>query len=515
MIRKPIMPEQSDFPEKWSCDSDAKTVMVEVSVPNDSGGYDWIEIPSMDVEQWVQKGEAAELQRTAKVRYPTEWGDDTATVDHNSPRRLIDDYDADDRPYPFQLCRIYWRQGSDYPWHIGHFGWIGGNGTADTDSVHKFWVYDFAELLSGVPIGVTFNNPSVEAATESITDLTTENTPIPIEQAQLVPPETEQELLISTDVFEQSDFDDTGDVGLGLTDDQIADIGETFEDSAINTGDIPLFGLRKKSFVSNRDTLLDVYKWFEKKTSASLWFQPLGDGVKLVADIEPTRHRFVQNEVLLNSIEQGDEYLFHRPVSVMNNTALYEIKPYNTIRLRGDTSGSFLGREGFVADAVDTVNNQLEDIVLGSGEFFTGGLLDPEPPAEKYPAVTLQHEDLLEAANGTELSPEVIESDAGTIETAKNEAYKEFEDLLSEKSEGEVELFGEPQIMPFDALDAYETCGDYVQYEQEPVRYEVESVKHEKFSDDVYRTRIKVSVWANREEIEVVRDEMVTAEGAQ
>lgn len=515
------MPEQSDFPQKWSCDGETKTVKVEVSVPSLDGGYDWIEIPTMEVEQWVQKGEAAELQRTAKVRYPSEWGNDTATTLHNSPRKLMDDWDADDRPYPFQLCRIYWRRDQSDAWEIGHFGWIGGNGTSDVDSVHKFWVYDFAELLSGVPIGVTFNDPSIQDALQAITDLTLENTPIPIEESILVPPETERELLISTDIFDRSDFGDSSDAGLGLTDEQIADIGETFTESAINTGDIPLFGMSEKSFVSNRDTLLDVYKWFEKKTSANLHFQPLGDGVKLVADIEPTRHRFVQNEVLFNSLEQGDEYLFHRPVRIMKNSALYEIKPYNTIRLRGDTSGSFLGREGFVADAADSVNNQLEDIVLGSSDFFTGGflggegLLSPEPPAEKYPAVTLQHPDLLEAANGTELSPEVIESDAGTLETAKNEAFKEFEKILSEKSEGEVELFGAPSITPFDALDSYETCGDYVEYEQDPVRYEVESVKHEKAADDIYRTRIKVSVWANRESIDVVREEMVEAEGAQ
>lgn len=589
------MVRQDDFPEQWQCDSPQKRVVVEIRVPLDPadnlsefksyaveeygislvdvdedqppeeqvaqidrlGGpltisgfvedpataprlsdvaplYDWIEIPTSSVEQWVEKGEASEIQRTAKVEFPTEWGTNTSDVRHNSPRRLVAETTAEsDDPY---LHGRVWMQDRDGDWIIEHHGWIGGVGQTGNASKSKLWIYDFAELLSGVPVGETFTGTSVGQALELVGNLTNDTTPIPMSDVVVIPPETEEEfaqladeLELTGDVFFSS-IPEEDFIGGGPGDEQTRtalayysvpesnggpiDVdpnsaqnlpepdGTTFVfQEAPQGGRVAPTGATAESFEANRDTLVDVYKWFESSSGSTLHFEPTPNSVVLVADVVPSRRIFAQREVIDqqsdldvgddNAVFTGDAYTAHQATTVLENDALYELKPLNTLYLRGDTPS------GLLHDTKKSIEDGLDKALKGSYQ----------APSVKFPSVKVKAPELLDAAEGVELSGSVVESNATELDEAKREAKRELASRLEESSEGAIVLAGVPRLRPYDRVDAFEVCQGDIEYEQQPVRYEVESVKHVKTADDIFKTRIKVSIWANDETIEVVDDE--------
>lgn len=520
---------QDDFPDKWACSSPRKKVRVEVRMPSDvsarrldaieasdTSSYTWIEIPTEEVEQYVAKGEAAQLQRSTKVRFPTEWGEDGDVVT-NSPAEIITQY-TEDEEQPFTWARVSFRdqRRDDAEWIVTQIGWIGGLGPASDVGRSKMWIYDPAELLSGTAIFTRLERPTVRQAAETVAKLTNDNTPIPLSEVEVVPPETEAEF--DTVAGNVEDGDIIGGVGaqhrrvgesglvyqypsttataggtIGPVDD-----GENFEAAIIDTGvdsDAPL-GLdfdfdSGKTFKSNRDSLQDVYDYIEKKLGAKMHFEPQPDGhtLRLVIDIEPERRTFAQDDVVRKKLEdEAYEYALFQTVSVLKNDALYEMKPINTLRLDGEEGAGVLDR------AAAWLEEQDEDP--------TEGLVGKSTPSDKYPYAKVQVPALLEAAEGVELGPRE-ESDATTVSDVVAEAKTRLREMLEEVSEGEIFLRGQPEIMPFDALDAFEVCRDFVVYEQRPVRYEVEEVKHTATANGIYKTRLLVSVWANEKNIVV------------
>lgn len=510
--------EQEDFPPEWECQSEEKGVRVEVRVADRSfdtfGGevttenveYSWIEIPTTSVELWVEKGGAAQIQRTAKVQFPSQWGNNTGDVRHNSPRQLITEYNETDAQ-PFMFARVYFQK--EDGWVMNHLGWVGGVGPASDTGQHKLWIYDFAELLDSVPVGHTFKEPTVEEVVRTIYQKTIENTPTPASEYVIVPPGTEEELSQVASEFDETESDDAesflydsitfgtyGAVDQFLGESDGSDSSDGFAQAEISTGDQGLVdqlfdNTPKKTFKSNHDTLRDMYDWFEKKTGANLHFEPAGDAVRLIADVEPTRRTFSDTEVISYEADTDTPtYEFYRSISVYTNDALYEMKPTNTLQLRGERREES-GSQSSVSDS-----DRVEAPSLIGG--VSGGV------SNEFPVVKVQVPSLVEAAEGYELAPEVVESDATDLDKAENEAIKELQNILEEESEGEIIIRGDPLIRPFDSVHAFEVCRDHVEYEQTPVMYEVESVKHVKTSDDIYKTSLTVSVWANDRTIETV-----------
>lgn len=504
----------------------------DVAVPQPGGesGFNWVEIPTESVEQWVTKGDAARIQRTAKVRFPTEWGENNEAVRHNSPRKLIEQYDSESAS-SFMMARVSW-QDKNGNWILNHFGWIGGVGGTSQPNLSKMWVYDLAELLSGVPIGATYNNPTIKQALEDIGRKTNDNTPIPLSGATIMPPETEEEYKVLAQNYDPLGGTEEGGAdnlrapggggsayyslsegdyiprAEGSVTSKRGDVvavpqqsGENFEALVINTG-FDFFDLGKKSFVSNHDTLLDLYSWFESKTGAKLHFEPRPRSVVLVADVVPERRVFSQREVIEKKIEKDEmSYSFHEPINVRINDALYEMKPINTLHLRGSTAS------GLLDPAKEFIDDAAEAFVFGAAGKVFGEMY--EPPSKQYPVIKVQVPSLVEAADGKELSPKVVESEASTEAEAEREAIKELREILEETTEGKITMDGAPRMMPYDAIDSFEECLGDVEYEQTPVRYEVETVKHEKTAGDTYKTTANVSVWANDENIKTVKSTTV------
>lgn len=586
------MPEQSSFPDVWQCDSAEKRVAVEVRATHlvssgaPQGGtsfydeeYRWIEIPTTSVEQWVEKGDAADIQRTAKVTFPSEWGTDDSTVLHNSPRQLVEGT-SEDQSQPFTIARVWW-QDNNGDWILEHVGWVGGVGSTGDTGTSKLWIYDFAELLSSVPIGTSFKDPTVREALEEITKLTNDNSAIPVSDVQYIPPEAEElqgkiqvpgapdihiedgeaispsqssnvldgqyhvyeTMNISEDTIDQEELEGIGgftklepgttynatgtidtDQGDGeniIPDtEELGEIGGQLLDGdvggAIKNALTVDEETQKKKFEPNHDTLSDVYTWLGGKIDGNLHFEPKPNSVELIADVRTSRRVFAQNEVIQHYDENPPEdhifandfledvfgiefdlsYSWQENVTVIKNDALFEMKPINTLKLRGATSKSLL-----VDDDDDGELEQAQfDGMTVSG--FGGS-------SKAFPAITVRVPSLYEAAEGVELSPEIVESDIGQLDEAEREAQKEMTEHLEEASEGEIILAGEPTIMPYDRVDAFEVCNGDVEYEQVPVKYEVESVKHVKESGGRYKTILNVSIWANDKTMNTVQKEMI------
>lgn len=490
-----------------------------LDVANTASLDNWIEIPTESVELWVDKGDAAEIQRTAKVVHPTEWGRDTDTVDHNSPRRLITQYSSTDAQ-AFMFARVSF-QHSDGTWVYTHLGWVGGVGGTDSEEsgrTSKFWVYDFAELLTGVPLSATLNDPSLRQGVEEIARLTNDNTPIPVSGATIYGPGVEEAEAV------EGERSPSGDEGDGFWAEKAEEAASTYYSTGDQDDTTPKetgdrfnaeewreftgadnisFELGSKTFVSNHDTLLDAYSWFEKRTDANVHFEPTGDGrsVRLVADVKPSRRTFTQDEVLEQALQGADFFeatalTFHEPVEVLKNNALYEMKPKNTVYLNGAT-----GKSGLAGTADDIAEDYFE----------ATGLLSSDAPSETYPHVKVQVPPLVDAADGTELAPELVESDANTLDQAEREAKRKMREILEEPSEGEIVLRGVPTIRPFDRVRAFEVCNEQLVDATAPVEYEVESVKHEKTARSFYTVRLRVSIWANDTHVETVEKTMVDA----
>lgn len=491
--------------------------------------YAWVEIPTSEVEMWIEKGEAAARQKTAKVKFPTEWGETPAGGAHNSPRQVIERFDPSNaRPFMFGRVKLKDKNGE---WVTQHLGWIGGVGAAEGNNQSKMWIYDFAEFLGGVPAGETFNDPTIETAVQKIQSLIVNNTVIPLSSYRIIAPQTEEEASILTEVSQSGDIRGAGFASdshrpfysiRADSDLQFGEEGIYQQDTSPNVpGESSVLAEEKQEFdsliidtkeqkaqsldfiepddavfTSNYDTLLDIIDWFEKKTQAKIHFETSESGrsVQMVVDVVPSRRSFVDRNIFLERAQDSEKEFIptHEVIDVIKNNALYEMKPNNTLHLRGTYP------KGLVNDLWDGVD-KAKSILTG----------DDGPPADTYPVVKVQVPALVEAANGVEVSGEIMESDAKTLSAARREAISELSDIMSETTEGEIVMEGEPRLLPHDKVVAYEVCDDSVQYEQTPVEYEVESVKHEAVAGETFKTRITVSVYANDSNIEVVFEDMV------
>lgn len=482
----------------------------------DDGIYSWIDIPTSKVEMWVEKGRAAQIQRTAKVTFPTVWGEDTSRLRTNSPRELIEQYDPSGSN-PFMFGRVKYKDQNDN-WVQTHFGWIGGVGGGSGINESKMWIYDFAEFITGVPVSLEFHNPSVKSVVKTIGETVRNETGTPLSGITVRNPDTEEELselaegaaeegnitgISGSTVFDETAVATQYYTSSGQRFEQLEGVEDidrdkiafnidasSFETATIDTkeGKALAFDPDTQHFRSNRHTLKDVFTWFEKKTEAKLSFEPMNNSVRLLADIKPTRRTFAQFRVITDqALNEGNHIDFHEPITVIKNDALYEMRPVNTLRLSGS----------YPKGTLDKINNGIQEGFASLSDKYPA-------PTETYPFVKVQVPSLVEAAGGNEISGEIVESDAKELDEAEREARQRLTQKLSEATEGSVTIKGEPRIMPFDKLVAYETCGDVVAYESEPVEYEVESVKHVASADEGFKTDLKVSIYANESNIETV-----------
>lgn len=514
-------------PSLWSGDCLQKRVKVEVkSSFKEESTPEWREIPTAQVELHQTRNGKADLSNNARVVFPTEWGDSSENTENNV-REYVDPLGEEG---PLTMGRVLFKvdnevgEDEEPEYVLKHLGFIAGAGQQN-QLESKCWIYDFATMLESVPFtaGYTFD-PTVKQVVEDISDTIIEETPIPFtgivieaggrEYDYEKTPQAFQDGVESWNEFFNLSTGAIPTIGL------LEDMGVSFDGFRLSTqtpddaaevldsfvlNDDPLPVLLGKQFQSNRHTVVDALEWISDVTGASWRFvpNPNGTGVALVISLLPTRNRFVQDSVL-SGVRDGsvdtpliaDDTLFDT-VHVLENTALEQMNPYNAVEIRG--AKTRLESEQTGVAAVD-LGQSLGD---EASELFGGASV----MEDVYPYAKVRHKGLYQAAGNTELAKR-YDSDVTEPEQAEAEAARKLRKLLNTPDEGSIRLEGQPFVSPYDRIDAFEVCNEFVETQAIPVTYEAHTVTHRQKYGQMYETEVEASIYSGEEVLETVISQM-------
>jgi hypothetical protein len=540
---------QSEFPDSWTDDCPSKGIRVEVVGSLSLQGsqqFSWIEIPTSDVEVWEKRGgrNSPNIKKTAKVTFPTEW--DGADV-----RSVVTSYGLDGGVTP---ARVWLKDspsndvdssessetisdGRGGTWVLDFCGYVGGVGGTENALESKCWIYDWSERFEGIGVTQSYNFPNAQQVLVDMAETMRENL-VPLVNVVVLPPNGELAYLQDVAALDEGVEVTSGSSYYGYDVSQNSNpLNEDVpvENIEVDSGpQVPLeeqlvdviggaislpttisqqvaqnstrfaiewlyrkTSLGTKEFTRNHDTVGDVLNWLASKTNLQWHFEPAQNGVILVVTGGPMRRTFVQENVV-NDLTNGriepeafqpsgttGEYRAHETVSVRQNTALYQSAPANTIIVKGDTRRSLLEGNKSLDGLAESVPVAFEDTT--------------------FPYVKATIPNLVEDA-GTELLLE-YESDATTVDETETAALQQLQASFSQGSTGEIYMDGAPRILPYDVIDAYEVCDDYVS-EQIPVRYEVTELKHHDSVTSTLETRATVQPFVSESSIEYEVSEM-------
>lgn len=565
-----------DVEYDFSCKKGGSNPETVVDISQDD---EWIRIPVSGVDEWVNKDGPSDITRTAKVQFPMEWGGVSIIQFINGFRSQNGFAQQND---PFDKCRIYfWDESptSEDTWQIAHHGYVGGVGPSD-NGTGKFWVYDLADLMKGIPVSESFNAPSLTTALEFAVRGTGKKGKVGIQhrspweyinytvygttdiparkkssiQEQL--PEPDEEVNYSDAVASYASQWAWESVINPLS----STIGDAIEDLQRKINNISLDN--KKTFQVNRHNMVDYIEWVTSLLDARWWFEPFDDAPVLVVDASAIRSKGGENsydrryfvdkqsvekwketqiearvsslienggvdgdissidvfevngekrlvvskeqengdilaetieinengiETIESELDDGefipDEYLpphnynIFEQVQTIDNNALVDMKPFNTLELYGKTTTYEERHRGFKFSV-----NYSES---SSAAAYT----------EEYPKVTVQYEPLLKRANGYEYSTQPVETEHMYLDRAENAAIKEFRQHLAEATEGSITLKGEPYLLPFDYVVTMPVCNEtYKNVDAEPIEWEVNGVHHKRHVGEQYTTELTVSI---------------------
>ncbi|NLV06438.1 hypothetical protein GOC83_09890 [Haloarcula rubripromontorii] len=252
-----------------------------------------------------------------------------------------------------------------------------------------------------------------------------------------------------------------------------------------------------KKFNSNRDTLRDVIDWVITKGNVRLWFEP-GDVTDLELHVERNPKRqfdatggYVDggsassersSDSESDAVGEGDDSPIDPNLWTLKNNALYEMRPFNTLILRG----------------VDGIRKRL------------GGAFGPEVLVAHgdgtYPEARAFYPPLVERSGGRITATEP--SNARTVGAVEREAKSMLKEMLDSVSGGTIHTALAPSVRPFDTVLATPTCNGRSAIDIDPIEYEVQRTAHTYNVDadgelEVPHTELSVSLHVNPSKIEV------------
>lgn len=468
-----------------------------------------------------------------------------------SPPPDDDEIQQREESNPYDECRIWFYDEEDDTYQVSHYGYIGGVGPASETGVGKFWVYDAADLMRGIQVSKSFGEPTIAQVIEFVLrgeDDTGQ--PIGLEirsvfnniQTYIAGIQEVREQKKDTKnlgknqndgddfVIEGDDkgmFDIVGQFQLNVTD-LVDDVFDYMFGSDVTNG--VLSG--QKRFQLNRHNMVDLMNWFSAEVGGKWHFEPTPDGPVLFFDntnAKENENQILNDDEFEDEIFESDEdsdfarRLFmddelveedtlslgneesitsqgfsgdvadykHRhafaTVDVLNNNALYDIKPFNTLYLYGEST-TF--RERYNGTATSAAHGVGEWAAQNFGESGSPGVY-----TEYFPYVKVVYPPLKERSGGYEYAAPAVESDKIYLDQATHEAKKEFRKHLEEESEGTIETKGEPHILPYDYITTVPQCNDmFPNANVNPITYEVNSVKHRRSAGERYKTNLGVSL---------------------
>jgi hypothetical protein len=392
-------------------------------------------IPVADVDLHVRKEGPLDLSRYVEGEFA-------------SPFRDVDYIDVFDGLNPsqqdsFDTLSIEIQDHVTGDYHLAFNGVVTGVGNAP-DSGGKVWMFrgqDPNLLLDKIPASANFRNTTAKDVLEYVQR----------ELAKKVPFEVAMEVRDDEDV-------------------QQTTIGQSISAGVPQLGVIAKFTdllSTPKTFQRNKHSLADVVDWLGEKTNTHVWLQPTEDGVGFVATDKPTAPTHTAHYL------DGDGH----EVKVVNNDAYVELKPVNTLVVKGSAAKS-LGSVGSF------------DLTAPSGTFFKA---------------KARHQPLYERAGERELRAEREElSDAMSVTEVENEARRVLKKNIDETTGGDMQTLLAP-IRPFDVIEALPSCDGEVAPDLDPITYEVNRVHHKIKGSGLSETQLNVGVKSSLDDIEVIK----------
>lgn len=338
-------------------------------------------------------------------------------------------------------------------------GVVTGVGNAGGDTPAQIWklrAQGPAMFLDKVPVSSNFEQSGAQLIFNAVGDGIDEKLPFDV----TVPDVTGFERgsgddgdTVSAEDGDGDQFSDSGGLVSGVE-------GATSEDVTGNAvADVT------KTFTKNRHTLGDVLDWLSKKTDSLLYFVPRPDGVRL-------------QPYFGNQIRAWDAHYFDGPIQIIENDALSELTPINTLTVNGKAGGT-----------LDAIN-----------PFGTN------TPTGKFVQVTARHQRLYERAGNTELNPtSYVEDDSLAKKTVERAAKKELRNRITETTGGDMTAMLFAPIAPYDTIRARPTCAGSDATDTEPITYGVSRVHHRIRVSEQSTTKLNVGVAVEDGDIEIVK----------
>lgn len=251
------------------------------------------------------------------------------------------------------------------------------------------------------------------------------------------------------------------------------DFSDLLVQSAIITGLTSEFGsglaesITDKTFTSNKHTIAHVLDWLGQKTGTEIWFEPTQDGALLTATPNPhTRNH--------------DAHYLDGGVGVVQNNALIELNPVNTMVVHGKAAKSWIDQGDFEVNL----------------------------PTGRYHSAKVRHRELYRRAGQREyIADTQFTSDAESAQEVQNEAQSILKSAIEESTGGSMHCLPFAPVRPYHTIDAKPTCGDRVG-RGDPITYEISRVHHQirpgRDRDEDTRTHLNVGIHSPRGDIEVI-----------
>ena len=365
---------------------------------------DGTQIPVINdgVRTEVRKDSPMDITRYSEVRFPARWNG----TDYSSVVQALDP----DQANVYDPVDVQLRDAVSGEYVTVHRGFVMGvGGSAEGSIERRMTIGDVGQLLGAVPFNGTY---AADAALDDIIDDVLEAL-----NARIAP-----------QVFDKVTVANRApDIAVG---------GEPpdVEDAALALNPQKTIGYEPGTsieFASNEhealDALAEVSDFLPDDTVMS--FEPRGErSIELVIDSDPHRRYFARHV----SEFTGD-------VDVLQNNALHEIRPLNTLTV--------------------------------TGRIFNG------PEYQKYPYASAVHEPLSNRA-GAVLEQVDGPVDAKTIEGVKRKAKAKLKERLDDSGLGQIITKPAPMLRPYTELTAQPACGDSVSEGETPLTFEVQSVIH-------------------------------------
>jgi len=463
--------------DAWSCESPKKKVRVRVSEDGEL-----VEIPTVEVETKVSKG-LTDRDTLTRVIFPIRWqGYNVATIIDPWVGRHRDTVDGN-----FDIATVEWRDERTNEWYPVQTGWIRGVGGAPKTGTAKFVIQGFETFLDKIRVSKGFGTGGItgRSGVPSYDDILSF-----VEQK-----------LNNTNINKKGQ-----QITAELVDNNFDGIQENYNEGGILTGtgkfynSITRNSIATKKFNSNEHSLKDVLDFYTERLDQEWYFDNVGN-LLVVDNPDNSRRNIYQDRVY--PLDDPPEAV--RVVNVLENDALVEISPVNTIWVEGDTASSvgqatdmLLAPIAYYAPLID--GDGAEEVAARNNRRQTANYplavawyppLMPNEPTE---------EDLL-AKQPSERQGGIgqnYSTDASDPRKAEDTARKRLKEEIVTIGEGDMMVKGMPRIRPNDKVLAYPVrCNSAVSQDVKP--YNVESITHRQKHGKMYKTEIDCTVYVEED----------------